>query len=233
MSAEVPIANAWFGRGGDEPYAHALQTVGPLLLHDIGRPAHDDAPPPHRRMSVRRFLARADSHERRLLAATRGSVLDVGCGPGRMVAEAVRAGRLALGVDVAPGPMALAVGRGLPVLHGSVFDAVPRTGEWEVVLLLDGNLGIGGDVGRILRRCAELTSATGVLVVETAPDRTLDRAFTAAVSTPGAGRSGCFPWAEIGAEALAVRSLAAGWRVEREVRRRRRTFVVLRRWAPS
>lgn len=54
--------------------------------------------------------------------------------------------RAAVGLDVTPGMVRLARTRGAPVLRGSVFEDL--TGGWGTVLLLDGNIGIGG--GRVL-----------------------------------------------------------------------------------
>lgn len=216
-----------FGAGGGEPYEHALRTGGPLLLHD--EDAGEGGGPLPRSLEVDRFLARADRFERRLLASTRGSVLDVGCGPGRMVAEARRTRRVALGVDVSPEAVRLASDRGLPVHLGSVFEDVPGAGTWEVVLLLDGNVGIGGDPAGLLQRCAELASPTATLVVETARDRHRFRRFTATVTSPVSGGSGRFPWAEVGADALVAAAARSRWRPVREVRRRQRTVVVLTR----
>jgi len=39
-------------------------------------------------------------------------------------------------------------------------------GRWAHVLLADGNVGIGGDVVALLRRCAELVRPGGTVVVE-------------------------------------------------------------------
>ena len=229
MTAEALPLIGCFGAGGGEPYEHALRTGGPLLLHD--EDAGGGGGPASRPLEVGRFLAGADRLERRLLASTRGSVLDVGCGPGRMVAEARRTRRVALGVDVSPESVRMAADRGLPVHAGSVFDDVPGAGTWQVVLLLDGNVGIGGDPAVLLRRCAQLASRAGCVVVETAHERHRDRRFTARVSSPGSGGSGHFPWAEVGADALVTAAGRSGWAPAREVRRRRRTFVVLTRSA--
>jgi SAM-dependent methyltransferase len=98
-----------------------------------------------------------------------GSVLDVGCGPGRHVEELLRRGQPALGLDLSVGAVREALRRGAPVVHGSVFGPVPDTGRWGTVLLLDGNVGIGGDPERLLRRCAELLRPNGRVVVETEP----------------------------------------------------------------
>lgn len=45
---------------------------------------------------------------------------------------------------------------GTPVLHASVFETLPRTGEWQTALLLDGNSGLGGNPLRLLRRLRDL-----------------------------------------------------------------------------
>jgi SAM-dependent methyltransferase len=218
-------ADACFGRGGGEPYDHALHTGDTLLLHEDASAGR--GPGVARHVDVHRFLAGADRVERRLLASTRGSVLDVGCGPGRMVAEARRHGRAALGIDVSPASVRLARARGLPVHLGSVFEPVPSSGTWDVVLLLDGNVGIGGDPSELLRRCRELASRTAALVVETSQHRHRYHRFSARVTVPGGHRSDAFPWAEVGASALLGPARDAGWRPARELRRRRRTFVVL------
>ena len=50
-----------------------------------------------------------------------------------------------------------AVGR--PALRRDVFEPLPGTGRWQTVLLADGNVGLGGDPLRVLRRAAELLRA--------------------------------------------------------------------------
>ena len=54
------------------------------------------------------------------------------------------------------------------VLHRSVFDRLPGTGRWGTVLLLDGNLGIGGDLSPS-RSGRPSCSADGVVVAELDP----------------------------------------------------------------
>src|SRR5690348_7657041 len=83
--------------------------------------------------------------EQRLMATLAAPVLDIGCGPGRLVVGLGRLGRPALGVDPAPSAVALARRRGAAVLQRSVFDPLPGSGRWQTILLLDGNIGIGGD----------------------------------------------------------------------------------------
>ena len=174
-----------------------------------------------------RFLARADRVDRRILGLTTGSVLDVGSGPGRMVREATRRGRRCLGIDVSPAAVEIARRAGLPVIRCSVFEAVPEGGRWGTVLLLDGNIGIGGDPTVLLTRCATLVASSGVVLVEAHRDIGSDDLFEAVVLHPEGGRSDPFPWAHVGADALERYAADAGLVARRRVRRGGRTFVVL------
>src|SRR5206468_10570518 len=100
---------------------------------------------------VRRWMDEPGPEERLLLSLVTPPVLDVGCGPGRHVASLLRHGIPAMGIDPAPSAVRLARSRGAMVLQRSVFDPLPRPGGWGTALLLDGNVGIGGDPGRLLR----------------------------------------------------------------------------------
>jgi hypothetical protein len=50
-----------------------------------------------------------------------------------------------------------------------VFAPLPAEGSWERVPLADGNIGIGGDPVRTLRRVADLLAPGGIAVVEIDP----------------------------------------------------------------
>jgi len=141
--------------------------------------------------------------EHLLLEGIGGPVLDVGCGPGRVLDALARRGVAALGVDPAPAAAALARRKGCAVLQRSVFDPLPGTGRWETILLLDGNVGIGGDPRRLLERCAVLLRPGGTVIAE--------------VEAPGTGWRSCrarlerereagrwFPWAVVGCDAVAA-----------------------------
>lgn len=147
--------------------------------------------------------------ERDLLATLRGPVLDVGCGPGRIVEAAGRSGLVALGVDPAPAAVALARGRGCPVLQRSVFDPLPGEGRWGCALLWDGNIGIGGDPVRLLRRCRGLVRPEGKIVVEVEPPGTLSRRCRARLER-GAQASGWFGWSVVGTDAITGLATEAG-----------------------
>jgi hypothetical protein len=47
-----------------------------------------------------------------------------------------------------------------------VFEPLPGTGRWQTVLLADGNVGLGGDPWRVLRRASELLRRGGQCVDE-------------------------------------------------------------------
>jgi len=214
-------ATATFGAGGGEPYARVLAgSAGVLYLHAL-----DDTA----RMDVARWQRRADRVDRELLHRSRGPVLDIGCGPGRMVAAARDLGRDALGIDVSPAVVRRAIHAGLPVIRRSVFDDdVPAAGEWRTILLIDGNIGIGGDPRALLARCRELLHPHGQVVVEAHPDPFRDRAFEGWVSDEHGGVSDVFPWAELGLVALTRAAGEAGLRPAQPWSAGGRTFCRLR-----
>jgi SAM-dependent methyltransferase len=194
-----------FGAGGGEPYARALRDadVEVLYLQEVGRAS---AP-----MDVARWTADADRVDLQLLASVTGPVLDVGCGPGRMVRAARDLGLEVLGVDVSPAAVELAREDGLPVFEGSIFDALPDEGRWQTVLLVDENVGIGGDVDALLVRCGQLLAPTGELVIELHPDDARDRRYTGRLVDLQGRESESFPWAEIGLTSMLNRAARAGF----------------------
>lgn len=214
-----------FGSGGNEPYAAALENESTTLYlrHSVGQ-----LPQPAT-MDAARWIADADATDRALLVGVSGPVLDIGCGPGRMVRAAMSCGLSALGVDVSATAVRIATEAGLGVLNRSVFASMPLEGGWATALLLDGNIGIGGDPGALLARCAELLADDGVLLVEVSPDADRDLAFEGTLEDAQGRRSDAFPWAEIGIVALRARAGAAGLRVDQDWRRDGRWFARLAR----
>jgi SAM-dependent methyltransferase len=202
---------ATFGSGGSEPYAHALlgssstRDAQTLVLHSVDGP--------RARFDVTRWTEDADAVDRTLLRRARGPVLDIGCGPGRMVKAAVQRGMKALGVDVSAVAVEIVRAAGLPVHHGSIFDAIPHERSWSTALLLDGNIGIGGDPVALLSRCREVLRSNGDLIVETHQDPARDRAYEGSLVTLDGRMSDAFPWAEVGRAALAAHAADAGLRV--------------------
>lgn len=161
-----------------------------------------------------RWQAEPSAFEERLMVTLDGPVLDVGCGPARMVTALERRGVAALGIDPAPGAVVLARRRGAPVLQRSVFDPLPNEGRWRSVLLLDGNIGIGGRPLRLLRRCRELAAPGGTVLAEVhAPGEQTRLGHARLVGSVGLGS--WFAWAVVGADALVPLAAAAGLEVLR------------------
>ncbi|MFI1933005.1 class I SAM-dependent methyltransferase [Streptomyces sp. NPDC020330] len=214
-----------------DPYANALRTGrGPLFLR-----RSDGWLLP---LDVERWCSDAGSADLSALHRCEGPVLDIGCGPGRLVAELSSLGHRALGIDVSEAAVARTRGLGGAALLRSVFDPLPGEGRWGTLLLLDGNIGIGGDPAALLGRAADLLGAGGLLIAETAPvdvdERVrvrLDDGRDGPVgrAAPAARDAEPFPWARIGTPALLRHARAGGWRTADQWGAEGRTFVSLRR----
>lgn len=215
-----------FGAGGRSPYDEALRDPRrrPALHLVESRSARSGI---GGSVDVAAFRGVADAVDLGVIGMTTGSVLDLGCGPGRMVEAAVLLGRRALGVDLSAAAVELASRRGVPVLHASVFDTLPEEGRWGAALLLDGNVGIGGDPEALLRRAGELVrpDAAARIVVE-AHRLEGEHRFDAVVVDDAGRRSAVFPWAQIGSRALAAAGVRSGLRVVQRRRSGGRRFVV-------
>jgi len=131
-----------------------------------------------------------------LLARCHGPTLDVGCGPGRLAAALTVRGRPALGIDVSAEAIRQARRRGATAMCRNVFDRMPGEGDWRHILLADGNLGIGGDPVRLLRRCARLLGHRGTVLAELLPPGQRTWA-THVVLRHGGRQSRAFPWAGV------------------------------------
>ncbi|WP_233197745.1 methyltransferase domain-containing protein [Cryobacterium sp. Y57] len=219
-----------FGAGGSEPYAQALQSDDNVLyLHGNRAGADPGTPMRVSTMHAARWSAGADAIDHSLLDGAAGPVLDIGCGPGRMIQAARDAGLSALGVDVSPTAVRIALAAGLAVLQRSVFDDIPLEGTWATLLLVDGNIGIGGDPDALLDRCAALLAVDGVLVVEVHRDPEHDLAYEGTLHDAAGHTSDAFPWAEIGVSALCRRAAKVGLVQVAEWTRGGRSFARLAR----
>lgn len=138
-----------------------------------------------------------------LLDRCTGPTLDVGCGPGRLVAALADAGLPALGVDVSAEAVRQARRRGANAIRGCVFQPLPAEGRWSRVLLADGNIGIGGDPTRLLHRCRSVLAPGGHILVEVAPPGTPGWAGQARLRA-GGRTSTAFAWAVVAADELAA-----------------------------
>ena len=152
------------------------------------------------------------SGDRALLARCAGPTLDVGCGPGRLTSALNRQGHPALGIDVSAAAVRLARARGAVALRRDVFAALPGHGRWRHLLLADGNIGIGGDPVRLLRRCRQLLARTGRIHLELARPGTRSWAGDARIRDGDGPPSTPFRWAVLAANDLAVVAEAAALR---------------------
>jgi SAM-dependent methyltransferase len=172
----------------------------------------DDVP-----LSVDRWHEDANDADHVLLDACHGPTIDLGCGPGRLVAALVRRGVVALGVDNSPLAVALTHDRGAPALRRDVFGRLPGAGRWAHVLLADGNIGIGGDPVVLLRRARALLHRHGSVLVEVEPPGCGLRRERARVAG-----GAWFDWARVDARAVVPTAARAGlrprWVAERDGR---------------
>jgi uncharacterized protein len=157
-----------------------------------------------------------------------GPTVDVGCGPGRVAAEAAGLGLISLGIDISALAVRLTRRRGATALRRDVFDPLPAEGRWSHVLLVDGNIGIGGDPAALLRRCAALLRPGGTVLVELDPPGAGRWQGQAAILSERS-RSQTLRWARLGVEAVHQVAADARLTVRAVFHRDRRWFAELRR----
>ncbi|MFD8227982.1 class I SAM-dependent methyltransferase [Streptomyces massasporeus] len=216
MSAPPATALAW---AAADPYDAALRAGrGPLFLRRT-----DGWLLP---LEVERWCARADPVDRDVLDRCEGAVLDVGCGPGRLVAELAARGRAALGIDVSEAAVEHTVRLGGQALRRSVFEQLPGEGRWDTVLLMDGNIGIGGDPDALLERVAGLLRPGGLLIAETAPTD-VDERVRVHITDAHTADGDPFPWARLGTRAL-LRYARGRWERDGQWTAGGRRFAALR-----
>ncbi|CAM02614.1 methyltransferase family protein [Saccharopolyspora erythraea NRRL 2338] len=179
-----------------------------------------------RPLTARRWSAPAGAADHVPLNECRGPVIDIGCGPGRLVAALAARGVLALGVDVSPVAVRLTRDRGGLALCRDVYDRLPGQGRWREALLIDGNIGIGGDPARLLRRVRELLRPDGRAWVEVEPPGTGPWRGTARLVTP-TRRSRAFGWAIVGTDTIGTLAESAGLALHRLVDHDGRWFAAL------
>jgi SAM-dependent methyltransferase len=164
------------------------------------------------RLAADRWFMEPGADEWEVLAMAAPPVLDVGCGPGRHTVALGRRGVAVMGIDVAPGAVAVARRRGGAVTVASVFDRLPFEGGWGSALLMDGNIGIGGDPEALLRRVHTLLRPGGRLLLETLPLG--EPTMVDVVRVHGSrGASEPFAWAVVGADSLPALAAKTGFRL--------------------
>ncbi len=218
--------------GALRPYERALADRGPLGLVDGRGQLHT--------LALHRWLGDLDAPDRSVGDHCVGQVLDIGCGPGRFTVGLPRRGIDALGIDISACAVAITARRGGRAVTCDVFDPGvellgPAAG-WGTALLVDGNVGIGGDPVALLRRVGGLVRPGGHLIVETAAGLppgpghpvvadlvVLDARFVDAAGIHPTR----FPWALVGPASLLRCARAVGFRAVERWRSGGRDFVDL------
>jgi SAM-dependent methyltransferase len=161
-------------------------------------------------LALERWLGPADCTDEQVLDGLSGPVLDVGCGPGRHLHALAARGVFALGVDLSPVAVELAIGGGGRAIVGDIFDDLPGGGTWRSALLLDGNIGIGGSPVRLLARLGALLQEGGEILVEVEPPSGRTCCTHARIESDGV-TSAWFEWARVAAPAIASIARAGGF----------------------
>jgi SAM-dependent methyltransferase len=169
--------------------------------------------------------------DRKLLPLVeRGPVLDLGAGAGRASLYLHERGLPVTAVDASPGAVEVCRRRGVgDVRLGDVKDP-PADQRWAGVLLLCGNLGLGGSWEgnrRLLARLAELAAPGAVLVGDSVtpdgPGRVVLRIRYRNLVTPW------WPQYNIPAAQIAALVDGTGWRLELHLEDGEEHAVLLRR----
>ncbi|WAL66488.1 methyltransferase domain-containing protein [Amycolatopsis cynarae] len=177
-------------------------------------------------LPAQRWLDAPGAGDELLLARCVGPTLDIGCGPGRLTTELTFRGVSSLGIDTSFTAVRLTRRRGGTALRRDVFGRVPGEGRWHFALLADGNIGIGGDPVRLLRRVFRLLGPDGHALVELEPPGRGARRDRVRL-----GGGPWFPWAWLGADALGDLARALSLRVVWTASHGTRHFAALAREA--
>jgi SAM-dependent methyltransferase len=212
-------------RSATDVYESALgDGRAPLVSADYHAIGDDGT---RRRLPFERWLRRAADEEEQLLEWAVGPVLDIGCGVGRHLVALARRGVGATGVEISSRAVQIARARGGEVIEGSIFE-VPERASWGTALLLDGNIGIGGDPERLLTRIAGLLCPGGGALVELDPPRSQTRRLRLRLQGPHE-TSDWIPWAWVGVDAIGPIATVAGLSLDDIWSTEQRWFARLRR----
>ncbi|HYI58129.1 MAG TPA: DUF2064 domain-containing protein [Microlunatus sp.] len=174
-----------------------------------------------------RWSRSADPVDEMVVLRCEAPVIDIGCGPGRMVAALQQSGRAALGIDISRTAIALGSRRGGQLLHRGHTDPLPGEGRWGTALLLDGNIGIGGDPVSLIGRCCELVGAGGLIICELDPDPACEEVYQLVLSGQR-HHSAPTPWVSIGLAGIQRIAVGLDLIMAEEWRAGGRAFVSLR-----
>lgn len=155
-----------------------------------------------------------------------GPTIDLGCGPGRILEALTRSGIPALGVDISAEAVRQSRARGGSALRRDLFARLPGERRWDAVVLIDGNVGIGGDPCAVLARARELLRLGGRVLCEAsgpgAGSRRLSMRFE-----KGRQTSDWFPWAVAAVDDVSDIGARVGFAVHEVWTEARRWFIAL------
>ncbi|WP_149359583.1 class I SAM-dependent methyltransferase [Lolliginicoccus suaedae] len=190
---------------------------------------HRRRAPVHQWLGGAHALAGDEEFDQLVASACSGPTLDLGCGPGRLVEHLVRRSIPVLGIDVSPLAVRLTRDRGGLALRRDIFGPLPSTGRWRHLLLIDGNIGIGGHPSRLLARAAELLAPGGTCLVEMARPGSPGHDGLIRLETRDE-RGPWIPWSTVGIDEAAALASRAGLILGTTLRSRSRYLAVL--WKP-
>jgi rSAM/selenodomain-associated transferase 1 len=199
--------------------------AGTLVASNIA-PAGVDSESPLP-LDVSRWSGVADVVDMLVVARCEPPVIDLGCGPGRMVRALSESGRAALGVDMSSVAVELSRARGGLALRRRINHPLPAEGRWGTALLMDGNVGMGGDVATLLARCTQLVRPGGLVICEVDRVSARHENHTVVLRAEDA-TSVALPWSRIGATALLQPAKALDLLFVEEWTAGERVFVALR-----
>lgn len=178
-------------------------------------------------LDVERWCQHVDETDSDVISRCHGPVIDIGCGPGRFAAALATHGHTALGIDINAAAVERTKANGGQATKVSVFDELPLEGRWATALLMDGNIGIGGDPISLLQRIASIVCEDGILIVETAAVD-VDERVTVHVDDGHGPLGDAFAWARVGTQALVRLAPTAGWTVAEQWHQANRRFIGLK-----
>ena len=113
-------------------------------------------------------LLQWDEQERLGIQHTKGKVLDIGCGAGRVLIHLQNLGHEVVGIDLAPGAVEACKKRGVKnVYHMSAADLSFADGEFDTIIMFGNNFGVLGDddsIIKMLKTFHRITSKDGIII---------------------------------------------------------------------
>ena len=153
-------------------------------------------------LPVGEWQAGATDEEVRVLSGVEPAAIDIGCGPGRIAHALAVRGVPAMGIDVSPSALSHARRTGASVIERSVFDPLPAEGRWGTAILLDGNIGIGGDPVALLSRVSEVIANGGLVLAEVGAPGTETDVRQVRLRVHGEEPGPWFCWARVSADSV-------------------------------